>query len=78
MGLLAYSTRDRAAAGGVHPTWGMVWQGKVARHNSHVLPTAGNSGRNGRGVIIGCLQQWQTNIEVVSFGQQVEWHGRTP
>ena len=24
---------------------------------SYVLPAAGNSGRNGRGLIVGCLQQ---------------------
>ena len=26
---------------------------------SYVLPAAGNSGRNGRGLIVGCLQQYR-------------------
>ena len=29
---------------------------------SYVLPAAGNSGRNGRGFIVGCLQQYRLTI----------------
>ena len=40
------------------PCLGFVWLGKVAQHNSGVHSAAGVAG-NGRGVIVGCLQQYQ-------------------
>ena len=62
IGLSAYCARSRAAASRMHPTRGVVWLGKVARHNSRVIPAASNGGKNGRGVIVGCLQQYQLPI----------------
>ena len=58
----AFPARSRMAASRVHPTRGVVWEGKVARHISCVLPAAGNCGRKGRGVIVGCLQQYQITM----------------
>ena len=77
IGLSAYCTRRRTTASRVNPTRGVVWLGNVARHNSRVLLAAGNSGRNGREVIVGCLQQYQVSNDGVPSGQPVERHGRT-
>ena len=43
------------------PCLGFVWLGKVAQHNSGVHSAAGKLvvAGNGRGVIVGCLQQYQ-------------------
>ena len=38
---------------------GGLVEGKVARHNGRVLLAAGNSGKNGRGIFVGFLQQNQ-------------------
>ena len=62
MGLSAHSARSRTVASRVNPTWGVVWWGKVARHNNLVLPSTGNNGRNGRGIIAGCLRQLQITM----------------
>ena len=40
---------------------GLVGQSR-ATYNSRVLPAASNSGMNGRGVIVGCLQQYQITM----------------
>ena len=59
MGLSEHCARRRTAASRVHPAWGVVWEGKISQHNSRVLPAADDCGRNGRGVVVGCLQQHQ-------------------
>ena len=42
-----------------------------------MLPDASNGGRNGRGVIEGCLQYYVPISDGVSSGLQVERHDRT-
>ena len=56
----AHFARSRTVSR-VHPTRRVVWWGKVARHNSRVHSAAGKIAvaGNGRGVIVGCLQQYQ-------------------
>ena len=43
------------------PYLGFAWWGKATWHNSRVLSAAGKLAvaRNGRGIIVGCLQQYQ-------------------
>ena len=67
----ADTAKSRTAASRVHSTWGVVWWGKVAPHNSRVHSAAGKSAvaGTGRGVIGGCLQQYQYN-DGVSSGWQ--------
>ena len=57
----AHSALSRTAASRVHPTGRFVWWGKAARHNSRVHSAGGKLAvaGNGRGVIVGCLQQYQ-------------------
>ena len=61
------------------PCLGFVWLGKVAQHNSGVHSAAGKLvvAGNGRGVIVGCLQQYQKTMGIRPDGNQVERHGRT-
>ena len=41
---------------------------------NYVLPAAGNSGRNGRGLIVGCLQQYQlTTYRFVRATSRAAW-----
>ena len=68
----------RSAASRVHPTRVVVWEDKVAWHNSRVLPAARNSGRNGRGVIVGCLQQYQMTTGLRSGNKSSGMAARTP
>ena len=52
----------RTAASGVHPARRDVWWSKATRHNNRVHSAAGKLAvvaGNGRGVIVGCLQQYQ-------------------
>ena len=57
----AHFAISRTAASSVHPTGSVVWWGKATRHNSRVHSSAGKLAvaGNGRGVIVGCLQQYR-------------------
>ena len=57
----AHFAISRTATSRVHPTRRVVWWGNATRHNSRVHSAAGKLGvaGNGRGVIVGCLEQYQ-------------------
>ena len=59
--IVAYFAISRTATSRVHPTERVVWWGKATRHNSRVHSAAGKLAvvENGRGVIVGCLQQYR-------------------
>ena len=57
----AYFTMSRTVASRVYSAGRVVWWGKATRRNSRVHSAAGKRavGGNGRGVIVGCLRQYQ-------------------
>ena len=57
----AHFAISRTVASRVHPTRRVAWLGKATRRNSRVHSAAGKLAvaGNGRGVTVGCLQQYQ-------------------
>ena len=57
----AYFAIRHAAANRVHPTGTAVWWGKATRNDSRVHSAVGKLAvaENGRGVLVGCLQQYR-------------------
>ena len=57
----AHFAINHTAASRVRPTGRVVWWGRATRHNSRVHSAAGKLAvaGNGRGVIVGCRQQYR-------------------
>ena len=76
MGLSAHSARSRTAVCTLPGGW--FGRAKSRGYTSSVLPAAGNSGKNGCGIIVSCLQQYQMTVGFRPGNNSSGMAARTP